>query len=183
MINRITSILAALLLSVSSFAQKDFARKVVDTLASPYMGGRGYVSDGNKRAATYLDAQFKSLGLLSFGNSYDQQFDYPINTYPTAYIVSVNGEVTQPGADYIIIPSTPTIKGNYPVVRFDMSIYKDSNKLKDFLAQDYTQTFILIDDSGVTGDKEKEIWEDMRSNPFKARGLIMLCDKLTEETS
>jgi len=166
-----------------SLAQKDFARKIVDTLASPYMGGRGYVDHGNQRAAAYLNKQFKTLGLLHFGKSYKQKFSYPINTYPTPYSISVNGKVTAPGADYIIIPSTPSMKGTFPVVRFDRSILLDSNRLKDFFTHDYSNTFILIDDSGASGKKEKEIWESMRYNPFKAKGLIILCDKLTEETS
>jgi hypothetical protein len=183
MFKRIASILFTLFLSSISFAQKDFAVKIVDTLASPYMGGRGYVGDGNQRAADYLNSQFKALGLEQFGSSYEQKFEYPVNTYPTSYIVSINGEMAEPGADYIIIPSTPTIKGNYNVVRFDRSIFKDSNKLKAFLAHDYSQSFILVDDSGVTDKKEKEVWGSIQSNPFKARGLIILCDKLTEETS
>jgi aminopeptidase YwaD len=178
------------LLNLTSFAQKDFARKVVDTLASPYMGGRGYVDKGNQRAATYLNDQFKNLGLLPFGDSYEQKFDYPVNTYPDSYIVSVNGKMAEPGADYIILPSTPTIKGNYKVIRFDCSILKDSMKVKEFLAHDYRNDFILVDDSGATDKKEKQFWESIKntpgdggSNPFKAKGVIILCDKLTEETS
>ena len=54
MFNRIACIFFTLLFNITSFAQKDFARKIVDTLASPYMGGRGYVDNGNKRAADYL---------------------------------------------------------------------------------------------------------------------------------
>src|SRR6185312_10927838 len=186
-------ILAILLFHSTSFAQnpnlaigKVYARSIVDTLASPYMGGRGYVDEGNKRAADYLTSQFKNIGLLPFGDSYEQKFEYPVNTYPTAYIVSVNGDVAEPGADYIIIPSTPVMKGNYPVVKLDRSILTDSNKLKNFFAHDYSQTFILMDDSGVTDKKEKELWQSIEtspteggSNPFKARGVIVLCDKLT----
>ena len=188
-----------LLLSVFTFAQKDFARKVVDTLASPYMGGRGYVDDGNQRAATYLNNEFKSLGLTPFaspdepfgrGKSYLQKFEYPVNTYTDAYTLSVNGKLAEPGADYIIIPSTPTIKGTFPVVRFDRSILLDSIKRKEFLSHDYSKTIILIDDSGATDKKEKQFWEGFKntpddggSNPFKAKGMIILCDKLTEETS
>src|SRR5580698_6403833 len=134
--NRILT-LVFLSFGVTSYAQKDFARKVVDTLASPYMCGRGYVDDGNKKAAAYLNNEFKALGLSKFGNSFIQKFEYPVNTYPNSYSVSVNGKLTEPGADYIIIPSTPTIKGKFPVVRFDMSIIKDSNHLKDFFTRDY----------------------------------------------
>jgi hypothetical protein len=59
----------------------------------------------------------------------------------------------------------------------------DSNKLKAFYKHDYNRAFILVDDSGVIDKKEKEVWESIKLNPFKARGLIILCDKLTEETS
>lgn len=191
MLRGIFCIVTAFLFHLTSFAQnettpigKAYARSIVDTLASPYMGGRGYVDNGNQRAADYLTAQFKNLGLLPFGSSYEQKFSYPVNTYPTAYIVSVNGDVTEPGADYIIMPATPTMKGNYPVVRFDRSISRDSDKMKAFFAHDYSQTFVLVDDSGLSDDKkEKQFWEYMRFNPFKAKGVIILCDKLTEETS
>jgi aminopeptidase YwaD len=181
---------ASLLCTVISIGQKEYARKIVDTLASPYMGGRGYIDHGNERASKYLNDQFKSLGLLQFGDSYLQKFEYPINTYPSAYIVSVDGTMAEPGADYIVIPATPSIKGNYAVVRFDKSIMSDSVKLKTFMAKDYSRSFILIDDSGVTDRKEKQLWQSIEASPeeggsnvFRARGIIVLCDKLTEETS
>lgn len=166
------------------------AHRIVDTLASPYMCGRGYVDNGNQKAAAYLNNQFKKLGLLPFGKSYEQKFEYPVNTYPTSYSVSVNDKLAAPGADYIIIPSTPTLKGIFPVVRFDRSILLDSMKVKQFFTGDYSSSFILVDDSGATDKKEKQIWQSIEASPaeggsnfFKAKGVIVLCDKLTEETS
>ncbi|HXB12003.1 MAG TPA: M20/M25/M40 family metallo-hydrolase [Bacteroidia bacterium] len=177
-------VLSVFLLSgINSFAQKDYARKVVDTLASPYMDGRGYVNDGCKKAAKYVYNQFKNIGLLTFGKSYTQEFHFPINTYPKQLELSVNGHIAKDGDDYIVIPITPSIKGNFPVVKFDRTILLDTNRLKEFLRKDYSNTFILIDDSGATDKKEKEVWESTRLNPFKAKGVIILCNKLTEETS
>lgn len=166
-----------------AIAQKDFARKVVDTLASPYMAGRGYVDDGCAKAAKYLDKEYKTLGLKPFGKSYRQDFSFPINTYPKQVEVRVNGKEAVHGADYIVIPVTPTMKGTYPVVKFDRSILLDSTRLQNFLNKDYSNSFILVDDSGALGAKEKEVWESTRFNPFKAKGVIILCDKLTEEES
>jgi aminopeptidase YwaD len=191
MAKRISVLFTSLLFGASLFAQDDLstlnvaaqAHRIVDTLASPYMGGRGYVDNGNQRAATYLNNKFKKLGLLPFGKSYEQKFEYPVNTYPTPYSVTVNDNVTTPGADYIIIPSTPTTNGTFPVVRFDRTTLQDTNMVKDFFTKDYSNSFILIDDTGATDKKEKEIWESLKSNPFKAKGIIYLCDKLTEETS
>jgi len=179
------------LFSTAVYAQGDLdilnvvaqAHKIVDTLASPYMGGRGYVDNGNLRAAIYLNNQFKKLGLQQFDKSFEQKFEYPVNTYPTPYSVSVNDNLATPGADYIVIPSTPTISGTFTVVRFDRTTLKDSNLVKDFFTHDYSNSFVLIDDSGATDKKEKDIWESLKLNPFKAKGIIYLCDKLTEETS
>ncbi len=159
------------------------AHKIIDTLASPHLGGRGYVDNGNQRAAMYLNNQFKKLGLVPFGKSFEQKFDYPVNTFPTPYTVSVNDNLAIAGADYIVMPVTCTTSGTFPVVRFDRTILMDTNMVKDFFTKDYSNSFVLIDDSGAANIKEKEIWESLKLNRFKAKGIIYLCDKLTEETS
>ncbi len=68
-------------------------------------------------------------------------------------------------------------------MRFDRTTLLDTNMVKDFFTKDYSDSFILIDDTGATDKKEKDIWASLESNPFKAKGLIILKDKLTEETS
>ena len=113
MAKRIAFLFIAILLSLTSFGQKQYARVVVDTLASPYMGGRGYVDDGNARAAKYIKGQFMQLGLLPFVDSFLQKFDYSVNTYPDPYNVIINDRLTEPGADYIIMPSTPHKKETF----------------------------------------------------------------------
>jgi hypothetical protein len=118
-----------------------------------------------------------------FGKSYSQEYHFPINTYPKQIQVWINGELAANGADYIVDPITPTIKGTYPVVKFDKDILLDSNKLQAFLTKDYSKSFILVDDGRDTDKTRKAIWQNAASNPFKAKGIIMLCDKLTEETS
>lgn len=166
------------------FAQKDFGRKVVDTLASPYMAGRGYVDSGCEKAAKYIENEYKSFGLHAFTASYYQPFHFPINTYPGKIEAWVDGKVVPQGADYIVIPTTPIMQGTYKVVKFDKSILLDSIKLKKFLSKDYSRSFIVLDDGGnLKPGKEKILWETMRYNPFKAKGIVILCDKLTEEES
>jgi hypothetical protein len=169
-------------LAFSASGQKDYARKIVDTLASPYMAGRGYVDDGCKKAATYIESQFKEIGLLPFGKGYPQEFSIPVSTYPNTIKVWMDGKKLKQGIQYIVSPLTPTIKGKFPIVKFTLAIYKDSSRLRKFLQQDYSNTFIMVDDSGAV-DKDKEAFESLRWNPFKAKGIIMLTDKLTEETA
>lgn len=177
--------LSVLLIALSTFcnAQKDYARKVVDTLASPYMEGRGYTDNGDKKAATYIHSQFKNFGLLPFGSDYEQYFKFPINTLPSKVEVSVNGVLQPPGADYIVVPNSCSMKGTFKVKRLTRTILFDKAKFYEFTHEDLKKEFILVDDTGVTDKKEKEVFQSLVYNPFKAKGVIVLCNKLTQEMS
>ena len=59
-----------------------YAKRIVDTMASVSMHGRGYVNDGDKIAANYIRNEFKRFELKSFRNDYYQDFSFPINTFP-----------------------------------------------------------------------------------------------------
>lgn len=183
--NKAIIISFCLIAGINAYAQKDYARKVVDTLASPYMGGRGYVDDGVNRAAEYINSQYQSFGLLHFGSSYAQPFSFPVNTfpYPDKVEVSINGVKQALGADYIVIPNSCSMKGTYAVKRVTKNTLSDKAKVYEFTHQDLRKTFLLVDDTGVTGKDEKEFFESMRYNPFKAKGVIVLCNKLTQEMS
>ena len=61
----------------------NYARKVVDTMASESMHGRGYVNGGDSIAANYLKTEFKKFGLKSFtDDTYYQKMSFPVNTFP-----------------------------------------------------------------------------------------------------
>src|SRR3954465_11608623 len=82
-----------------------FARKIVDTLTSPYFWGRGYTNDGMKKAADFIAAQFKSYGLQPLDHkSFYQKFSYPANTFPGQMEVAINGKNLTPGKDFIVAP-------------------------------------------------------------------------------
>src|SRR5476651_710361 len=84
-----------------------FARKMVDTLTSPYFWGRGYTKDGNARAARFLTQQFKNYGLTPMdGKSFMQPFTYNINTYPGKMEAAINGLQLMPGRDFIVKPDS-----------------------------------------------------------------------------
>src|SRR5258706_3224868 len=90
-----------------------FARKIVDTLTSPYFWGRGYTNDGMKKAADFLDGQFKSYGLLPLNNnSFLQEFSYPVNIFPGKMEVAINGKQLVPGKDFIVAPEAHGLKAH-----------------------------------------------------------------------
>ncbi len=88
-----------------SFSQKEvynYARKIVDTMTSESMHGRGYVNDGDKIAANYIKTEFQKFGLKSFTENYYQHFNFDINTFPGAMKVKIGKQELIPGKDFII---------------------------------------------------------------------------------
>ncbi len=171
-------------------SEKNYARKVVDTLASPYMAGRGYEFEGDKKAATYISNQMSSFGLLHFGTDYMQHLGFDVNTFDkidvSVVIADAGMKITMkqmPGADYIVIPNSCSLKGTFPVVKLNNKIYADKNKMDEFLKADHRKQFVLVNDADPTIMEQKDLYAYAIKNPFKAKGVIMLCNKLTEETS
>src|SRR4051812_24973091 len=86
-----------------------YAKKIIDTLASPSMHGRGYVANGDKIAADYISDQFKSFGLVPFNISgtYFQKFAFPVNTFPgkvemNFYFPGGKKETCEPGQHFLV---------------------------------------------------------------------------------
>lgn len=146
-------LIALLLFTVHFCTAQDsvFARKMVDTLASPFFWGRGYTKNGMAKAAVFLTDQFKSYGLTPMnGKNFMQPFSYPVNTFPGKMEVSINGVALVPGCDFIVSPDSRGVKGEGKLVQKDSVEFVDpvnrvivtlENKLTwsaEQKAQDYT---------------------------------------------
>jgi len=91
------------LLGIKAHTQdRQYVRQLVSKLSAPEMHGRGYVKNGDLKAATLLEREMKSAGLLAFDNHYVQQYAFPINTFPGKLEVRVNGKKLRPGYDYVL---------------------------------------------------------------------------------
>ncbi len=100
------------------------ARRMVDTLTSPYFWGRGYTNDGMGKAARFIAAQFKSFGLQPLTDkNYIQGFSFDANTFPGKMEVAVNGVALIPGRDFIVGPESIGIKGEFKLVQKDSASF------------------------------------------------------------
>lgn len=121
--------LTLLLLLVAFVTQAQdslFARRMVDTLTSPYFWGRGYTNDGMGKAGRFIADQFKSYGLQPLiGNSYMQEFSYNANTFPGKMEVSINGTALVPGKEFIVGPQSRGVKGKGTLVQKDSTHFVD----------------------------------------------------------
>ena len=112
MLRAIVFIFFAFVFTSNLFAQnRIFAQKIIDTLASKAFFGRGYVNNGDAKAALYLSEQFKGIGLKSFikNNAFLYSFSFPVNTFPGKCKISLDGKKLIPGKDFIVNPGCKSI--------------------------------------------------------------------------
>lgn len=182
-----------LFFSYFSFSQKEvynYARKIVDTMASESMHGRGYVNDGDKIAANYIKTEFQKFGLKSFNENYYQHFNFDINTFPSEtvsfvfnfYLPNKNGNFLifkgLPGVNFIVDPSSPSVKSSFDLILFD-STDASPKAYKKFCKKIKPNQYILIDDKGVKNKTQIEYFKKARLDFSKSGGIIEIIKKLT----
>ncbi len=85
-------------------------RQLVDTIASPFMGGRGYVDSGLPRAAQYIEDYFRQKGLKTVAGNYRQPFTHSVNIFNGDMSVSINGIKLVPGRDFLVTPGSKSVE-------------------------------------------------------------------------
>ncbi|MCB0400828.1 MAG: M28 family peptidase [Flavobacteriales bacterium] len=164
--------------------QFDYAKKVVDTLTSPFFSGRGALNNGEHKAAEYLAKEFRRLGLKNYGEDYFQEFSYPINTFPGKVELKVGEKQLIPGVDFIVGPASGSINGTYETVWYNASNAPTKKQLKKLAGRRFfSKKVIVVDDAGEAGEEVKEVLHLLKINVYGAAGVIILDDKLTQSLS
>lgn len=89
----------------------DMARKVIDSLTSSEMWGRGYTKNGMAKAASFISSTFAAYGLVPMdGKDFKQDFNYPVNTFPGEMMLRINGKLLLPGKDFLLSPESKGLK-------------------------------------------------------------------------
>jgi len=180
-----------LTLSLTMYSQDlEYAKTIVQKLASPELKGRGYTESGNILAAEYISNEYKRIGLIPFGKSYYQKFNIPINTFPNEVLVKINGEVLNPGVDFLIESSSPSIKGKINVVKTDRNGIDTKEKFIDLIRK-AGENFILIDNTTKSTENKElnktidEYISFLKYSPqTPCKGVIIYTkEKLTWENS
>ncbi len=136
-------------LQISCLSAQDMprVRATIDTLCTPYMGGRGYGRDaadkGERKAAEYLAAKFKKIGLQHFGQDYFQYFKLNVNTHKVVKL-KINNKKLVLGQDFILNPVSKSGKGNYKVQLLDSNIFVEEEMQKRFLNENISKKVILL---------------------------------------
>jgi hypothetical protein len=131
-----------LILNTCCYSQKDYGFKIIETLTADSMHGRGYINNGDKKAAEYIARQFAEMKLKSFGKSYFQHLSYPVNTFPDSMHISAGGKKLIPGIDFIVDAASGSAKGIYRLVwvtpaKIDSCLKANNGKKDVIYAFDY----------------------------------------------
>jgi len=158
-------------------------RATIDTLCSPAMLGRGYVKQGEKKAADYLAARFAAMGLQKFGESYFQPFTLPINTFPRPIALKMDGEKREPGKDYLLNAISKKGRGRGKIQRLDTLIFTDEAARQRFLQSKVKNKVIVYEKKHYA--KLVELPLEYLNKVHEARAIIELqnSNKLTATLS
>ncbi|GAB4125331.1 MAG: hypothetical protein OHK0045_05610 [Raineya sp.] len=119
-------------------------RKNLEILCSPKFNGRGYVGKGDSIAAQWIAQEFEQIGLKKFDNSYFQNFQLSINTFPKKVSVKLGKKKLQIGKDFILQPYTTSSKGKAKILLLDTLIFTDANHRKTFFQQDLRRKALVF---------------------------------------
>jgi aminopeptidase YwaD len=174
-------VLAYLLFFLSANANGQsisYAREVIDTLCSPYMAGRGYVEDGALKAASFIAQEFKTFELKGYHNSYFQNFNVSVNTFPAEMSVEVDGQSLVPGVDFLIDPCSPSINGSFSLVKLKKAWLLDDQRLKKELDK-HSGKILLIDEDklNLTQGQVHYLTRQLKTSNHGIAGLALLTDR------
>lgn len=162
-----------------------YARKVVDTLASPSMHGRGYVNDGDKVAANYLKKQFESFKLESFGKDYYQKFTLNVNAFQGAMQIESPDRKFIAGKDFIVEGSSGGIHGSLKVLWFNKNSFVSKRSTRKIKRINLSDKIMIVDKKGMNElEDDANLTYAFTNNWLKAKAIgIVEYGKLTADIS
>lgn len=142
------------IISISlSFAQnKDYATNVISKLSSIEFSGRGYVHDGDLKAAMYIADLFQRNGANPVGKSYLLPFDISINSFPKPIVLEIDNKKLIPGKDFFVGGGSPTSEGDFELVHLDSAGLQDALQT----GTTFHEKIVVIDSKNF---RNKEIYQ------------------------
>jgi len=164
---------AFLLLPCAINAQnKEYAKQVIEKLCSDDFSGRGYINEGDKKAARFIAETFRRYRLGSSTVDYMQPFGFQVITFPGETFLKIDGIMLEPGKEFIVNAGCPIIKGNYKIVYIDSATIDNKTAFDLFVKKINRRTFIvatnLKNKTFLNNDRAKRIL----SNLIGAKGII-----------
>jgi aminopeptidase YwaD len=176
-------ILSILLFSLPLQGQSEYAtyaKKMLDTLSSGFLYGRGHVEQGEKKASYMVATEFFKMKLQKFSPapSYYQNFTLSANIFPEVPLLAIDNNWLVCGTEFLPHPASGPLRGAFPVVFVDSTVFKKPSIFKKLGRTGLKNRVLVLDDRGLTPES-KRIMQNLAShNPWGAIAVIELVDRL-----
>lgn len=150
----------------------EYVRAVVKELCSEEMAGRGYVKDGDKKAALYIRDELKSAKVKSLAPDYFQSFGFPVVTFPAEVSFVIGGYALAPGEHFIVDPGSPAFSGTYNLVWVDSATIDNNASYQRLEKQFLRSSFIVVTNLRSQKVLHPERVKSLLNNELKAKGII-----------
>lgn len=151
------------LLSVCIFSpvmaqQQERMRAYIDTLCAPLFHGRGYMLEGDRKAADWISNTFEQIGLKSFGQTYAQKFSLPVLTFTENPTLQLGRKKLKPGTDFIPDPASAAGAGKLELLALDTLLFESEAVRQAWLGKDLSKSALWLEQSW-----EKSLYQLPRS--------------------
>lgn len=170
-------LIASLLISPVLSQNLSYTKEVLEKLCSPEFFGRGYVNDGGRLAADYIASELEKSKVKSFGDSYLQPFEMPINSQTKADVWFDGVSVASDG--YLLVEaSSPSLSGTYSVVTLDAATLKNSRLFIRKVLEN-PDAFYFLDSVGLNNPELYNFAKSVIASPLiPKRGIIEVVHRL-----
>lgn len=142
-----------------AWAQLDEVKRITQDLCKPEFHGRGYVNQGDVKAAHYIANEFEKIGLTPLDTSFLQAFQFQVNSFPASMEVAYGSKTLTPGKHFVVDANSPSFDGQLVPAIIDTNILKSEIQLQDVFEQVQSEqkNAFLIDTRGLSARRENEI--------------------------
>lgn len=147
------------------------AKTIVDTLASPYFQGRGYMHNGDSLAAEYIARSFQNSGAGPLMQAYFQEFPLTVRLFEHTPRLVVNGHSLRAGSDFFPYASSTSAQlGNQTyIVEAGSGVYFPAAGINEFSGLMMQDAIVVIRDPVAdTLQQNTEIPRELFSRALRA---------------
>lgn len=162
----------------TAYAQDlNYARSVIKTLCSDEFYGRGYVKDGQKKAADFIKEELKTSKLKPFNGDYFQTLAFQVNSFPHKVQLVADNQSLIPGQHFIVAPGCPPVNGTYEVIWIDSACIDNMACYQKLEKKFLRNTFLALNNVKDKKVLHPERLKSILGNQLKAKGLIHATEK------
>ncbi|MFA6403840.1 MAG: M28 family peptidase [Salinivirgaceae bacterium] len=141
-----------------------YPRYIINTLGSNKFSGRGYVKDGDLKAARFIAKELKLMAINPILKTYYQNLSFPMNSFPGTMSVALSGKPLNAVADFVVAPDCQSVRGVFDLVYLPQSCDTNDQVFDSLKNVNYSGKIVVA-------PFIKRNWK--LENPFQSAGWII----------